>query len=205
MTGRIAFSVPGEPRGKDRPRASGRVVWEDGRARALVTVHSDADMVRREKAVLDEFLLRHRGHQPFVGPVMLQFTAIFETPTGWPKPLREAAQRGQIYHTSVPDKDNIEKLIVDALNGWAFVDDAQVQGGGVKRYGSPARVDIILTPLDHPAGLPTAPAQQRREERLERDGPGPRPKARGAKRTKANMNPRLKAAVDKALDKERGR
>src|SRR3546814_8353491 len=58
--------------------------------------------------------------------------------------------------------DLIEKLIVDALNKIAFTDDAQVMGGGIKRYGSPARIDISFECLNS-ADVPATPGQKRNE------------------------------------------
>lgn len=200
----IAFSVPGEPRGKARARASGRVVWEKGQARAVVQVHSDPKTVRAEGAILRLFRARYPAHRPWTGPVMLRFTAVFECPASWNKALKAAAASGQLYHTSKPDKDNVEKLIVDALNGWAFADDAQIQGGGVKRYGSPARLDIILEPLDQ-SSLPASPAVRRAEEAVALGKTQDPRRGRRSNSPKSKLPASVQRAVEKALDKERGR
>lgn len=204
MTDRLAFSIPGTPRGKARPRARGRVVWQGGQPRAVVNVHSDPRMEQLEAEILRLFRFRYPRHQPWTGAVLIRFTAVFETPEGWNRALKAAALAGELYSTRKPDKDNIEKLIVDALNGWAWVDDAQVMGGGIKRYGSPARVDVILESLASP-DVPATPAVRNAEARLIA-GPGAKPQRRApAKSTNAIKDPRLRAAVAKALDRERGR
>lgn len=175
----MRFTIPGEPHGKARPRSTAKVVYRDGKPEAVLTVHSDPEMRRLEAEVLRLFRERFPGHVPWTGPVMLRFTAVFPIPTSWPKKLQQAAMAGQVYHTSVPDKDNIEKLIVDALtppqakrgkppvspHGYAWVGDGQVQGGGVKRYGQVPRIDVELSPLAQP-DMPATPAQKRAEARV---------------------------------------
>lgn len=200
---RIAFSIPGVPKGKDRPRASGRVVYVNGRPTAVVRIHSDDKMVAAEKAILREFLLRFPRHEPWVGPVMLRFTAVFPTTSEFTKAQSEAAARGELYHTAKPDKDNVEKLLVDALNGHAWVDDAQLQGGGVKRYGSPPRIDVVLEKLTGTA----SPADRRAERRLAEHLSGERPLGVKQNRTKSKSKrpERLQAAIDAAVERERRR
>lgn len=205
MTDRIAFSIPGLPKGKDRPRSTARVVYVEGRPTAVVGVHSDRDMVEAEKAILQLFRLRYPRHTPWVGPVMLRFTAVFPTTSEFTKAQKEAATRGELYHTAKPDKDNIEKLLVDALNGWAWVDDAQVQGGGVKRYGSPPRIDVELVRVG--SAIAPAPSDRRAEKRLAEHLDGSRPLGVKPIRTKSNKTapvpPRLQAAIDKATARDR--
>ena len=44
-----------------------------------------------------------------------------------------------------PDCDNIAKAILDALNGLAYEDDSQIVSAVIlKRYGFPARVEVML-------------------------------------------------------------
>lgn len=162
MSRRVAFSVPGEPKGKGRPRAVPRIVWKDGEPEAVVSLITPPDTKEAEAVVREAFRRAFPRHKPFTGPVLLRFTAVFETPRSFNKALREAAARGKLYAVKKPDKDNIEKLIVDALNGVAFVDDQQVMGGGMKRYGTPARLEISFEPLDSP-DVPATPGQKRAE------------------------------------------
>ena len=88
---------------------------------------------------------------PLTGPVAVSLTCYFGrrkshvTPKGR---LRKSAPR---HKTSVPDWDNVSKSICDALNGIAWVDDAQiVDGRTVKKYASeehPVGVEIEIKPL----------------------------------------------------------
>lgn len=165
MSDVLKFTVRGEPRGKGRARAYAEVVWRDGNPEAVVRLVTPQDTVGAEQLVRDEFLLRHPRHSPWTGPVMIRFTAVFETPRSFNKALQAAAASGKLYCTKKPDKDNIEKLIIDALNGIAWADDQQVMGGGVKRYGTPARIDVEIRKLDDPQ-IPATPGQKRTERRM---------------------------------------
>lgn len=199
---RIAFSIPGPPKGKARPRAQGRVVYQNGRPIALVHMHPDDASIAVERAILTEFRLRYPRHEPWVGPILLRFTAVFPLLASFTKAQREAAIAGQLYHTAKPDKDNVEKLLVDALNGHAWVDDSQVQGGGIKRYGSPARIDVVLERLAA-GGIP-APSDKAAEARLAEHRSGARPLGVKTKRTKSKTKhpPQVERAIAAALAKE---
>lgn len=217
---RIAFSIPGEPRGKARPRSTARIIWKDGAPQAVVTVHSDPAMRRAEREVLEVFRRAHPRHRPFTGPVLLKFVAVFEIPRSWPKKLQAAARNGTLFCTKKPDKDNIEKLIVDALTpprrkrgdegpapsvaGFAWVDDQQVMGGGVKRYGYPPRTDVILEPLPQPDEAAT-PAQRRLEARVDAPAalPAPAGAVRNAPKAKSKQQPsQLQLRIDAALARD---
>jgi Holliday junction resolvase RusA-like endonuclease len=58
-----------------------------------------------------------KGAPPLEGPVSLEIMAHY----AWPKKRQPGAWRG-----SRPDLDNIMKLVGDALNGVAWIDDAQI-------------------------------------------------------------------------------
>lgn len=151
----LRLTIPGKPIGKGRPRVA------PGHSRP----YTPADTVAVEKKIRALFERKFPNHVPMVGPIMLRFTAVFETPAGFTVAQRKAAGDGQLYYTGKPDKENIEKLLLDALNGLAYIDDAQLQGGGVKRYGSPARVDLELTEL----ASPITPSIERRQKKLKPD------------------------------------
>lgn len=167
MGRKVSLSVPGEPKGKARARAIA-LLGADGEPYVrLITPQDTRDEEARVRAL---FKKAHPGHKPFTGPVLLRFTAVFETPRSFPKALRDAAARGTLYAIKKPDKDNIEKLIVDSLNKVAFTDDAQVMGGGIKRYGTPARIEFSLECLNSP-DVPPTPGQRRNEARRQPELP----------------------------------
>lgn len=215
---RLAFWIPGKPVGKGRPRAHARIIWvtpEGGgpdEPKAVVSMHTPADTAEAEKQIRRLFAAKFPGHRPWTGAVMLRFTAVFETPASFTNALKAAAREAKLFCTAKPDKDNIEKLIVDALNGLAWVDDAQVQGGGVKRYGSPARIEVDLQSLDSP-DVPATPGQKRAEARVDAGGDlRPRRPLRDSQTKSERPDPDLsaysplaRARISAALARDAGR
>ena len=118
----IQFTVHGEavPKGRPRHRIAGH-----GK-KQFVQVYTPAETVKYEKRVSDRAMRAMEGRPPLTRPCELQLTIWVAIPESWPKWKQEAAQRGDIAPTGVPDSDNVEKTINDALNGIVFADDAQV-------------------------------------------------------------------------------
>lgn len=219
MAERIAFTIDGEPQGKERPRGHARIIWQGGVPKAVVTFHTPKETVQAEKAVLQAFRAAHPRHVPFAGPVLLKFVAIFAIPTSWPAKLQEAARRGTLFCMKKPDKDNIEKLIVDALSppkrrpgdqvaptpaGYAWVDDQQVMGGGLKRYGHPPRVEVWIEALTGPGDMAT-PGEKRFQARVEArdDVPAlPPPRRIPPNAGKRQHPPALQSRIDAALARD---
>ncbi len=114
MAEKITFSVPGEPRGKARPRVvkghtytpSGTMSYEAGVVLAYRNRY--ADRVRWEKGV----------------PLRMRITACYGIPSGT-APKRKSQILKEL-PTKKPDADNIGKIVADALNGIAYYDDAQI-------------------------------------------------------------------------------
>lgn len=164
----------------------------------MVSLITPPDTKEAEAKVRDAFRRAHPRHRPYTGPVLLRFTAVFETPRSFNRALREAAARGKLYAVKKPDKDNIEKLIVDALNGIAFVDDQQVMGGGLKRYGTPARLEISFEPLDSP-DVPATPGQKRAEKAQQADLPLRPGKRRQSNPSKSKSDADVLSASNRVL------
>lgn len=118
---RLDFTVSGEPQGKGRPRmtrAGHAYTPAKTRSReALIAYHAQQAMAGR----------------PLVeGPVRVSIVATFAVPASWSKRKRSDALSGLLRPTKKPDFDNIAKL-VDAINGIAWLDDAQVVEGHVSK------------------------------------------------------------------------
>jgi len=113
----ISFTIAGRIGGKGRPRGFVR-----GGKVAMFTP---------AKTVSDEAIVRHtahsvmRGAPPLVGPIRLVVQTWRQPPVSWSLKKRAAAK----WITSKPDFDNTLKLISDALNGIAYLDDAQIASG----------------------------------------------------------------------------
>ncbi len=86
--------------------------------------------------------------EPISGAVKMELVFQFKTPKSWSKKRQaEAIRRG--YHTQKPDGDNLEKGIKDALNGIAYIDDAQVaEVNKVKVWGDRDMILIDISSLE---------------------------------------------------------
>lgn len=104
------------------------------------------------RAVLDAVM----GMEPAVaGPVSLTMVFLMQIPERWPLWKQQAARDGLVAPTGRPDMDNLEKALLDALNGRAFVDDAYVVDRiAVKRYADTPGILLRLDALS--AGALTA-------------------------------------------------
>ncbi len=127
----ICFAVPGKPQGKGRPRFT--------RSGHTYTPGSTAAYEERVKLAY-----RQAGGGKLSGFVSADILAVFTVPKSYTK-AQKAAAFDMRYAPKKPDCDNIAKIILDALNGLAYDDDAQVVKLRVeKRYGTTERVLVVL-------------------------------------------------------------
>lgn len=73
-------------------------------------------------------------------------------------PAPKKVRLGCVPYTVKPDLDNVCKLVLDALNGVAWADDAQVVSIFANKLpriaqGAPARTEVQVAPCDMPAWL----------------------------------------------------
>lgn len=140
----IAFTIPGVPRGKGRPKFA--------RIGSGVRAYTPAETAAYENLVRMAFDVR-AGYTPIPkdASVQLDVTAHFPVPKSRPKRFHAAAQLEQsVPHVQKPDMDNIIKAVLDGLNGVAFRDDAQVQRiSAAKWYSHAPRLEVSLT-YNHP-------------------------------------------------------
>jgi Holliday junction resolvase RusA-like endonuclease len=131
------FVVNMRPLGKARHRTTLR----HGRPH---TYTPDAT-VDAEAAVRAAFRDQVPGWEPQTGPVEMSVFAQQTPPKSWPKWRRKAAIEEHWPVTVKPDWDNIGKLVGDALNGVAYVDDAQVcEARCRKNYGDTNQVSVFM-------------------------------------------------------------
>lgn len=147
MTG-LTFAVHGTPRPKTRPRfVKGKVV----------TTTKPKEKLWRlavQRAALAAVLYRGDHVPVFRGPVRVSMIFVFEPP-------KSARDRIGKPHTDVPDKDNLEKLVLDAMKkAGVFRDDSQVAQGPVEKWwGERAGVTVLAEPIaDRPAQALSAEA-----------------------------------------------
>lgn len=139
MSRAIHIVIPGNPRPLERHRS--RVIT--GPKGAYVQTYETAANKHAKENIAKHAIaaLRSSGQmRAFDGPLHVTFLFAMERPVTRPKsrPMPD----------SKPDFDNCEKLVLDALNGVVWNDDAQITDwSGKKRYDPNPRTEIIVRPL----------------------------------------------------------
>lgn len=121
----LCFILAGDPVGKGRPRIVRR-----GDHHAAITPEKT---VRFESLIRDkaESMMRVHGLAPLKGQVKLEVRGFWTLAKSKSKKREPVPAR---YRTSKPDGDNLLKSIADALNGIAYLDDAQVVIASVEKW-----------------------------------------------------------------------
>ena len=109
----IHLKIPGKPFGKQRPKFSRNRTYTP-----QATIDAEANIKAIAQAA---------GVQPIDGPIKMTIKAIYTPPKSWSKKKKLEAMG--TWKATKPDRDNLEKLVADALNGIAYADDAQVVTG----------------------------------------------------------------------------
>lgn len=131
----LAFTVPGEPRGKGRPRFSRNgVVYTDQQTRDYETL---VLLCYRQQCGAYRF-----ADNAFIS---VDIKAYFRIPKQATKAQRAGMREGLILPSRKPDTDNISKIVLDALNGIAYKDDSRVyQQSCAKYYGEEPRIEVTI-------------------------------------------------------------
>lgn len=122
--------ITGQITGKGRPRLNGNTG----------AVYTPRETKRYEELVAWCYKTQHGGFF-YDWPVKVTIIAEYAVPKGTPMLKREAMLAGNIKPTKKPDIDNIEKIVLDALNGIAYKDDKQVvKTDCIKKYAAESRL-----------------------------------------------------------------
>ena len=139
MAQKLDFTIPGEPKGKGRPRF----------VRATGRTYTDRSTASYENLVRVSFKNAYPDWVPLTDAVEIHIYAHFPVPTSWSKKKQSLALSGWLRKTSKPDLDNIEKAVLDGLNGVAWKDDSQIFAKfSTKRYSEEPRADITIIFMD---------------------------------------------------------
>lgn len=137
----VSFAVAGKPQGKGRPRFAVR----GGHARAYTPEATREYEARAAGAAR----VAMAGEDPFGGAVEVELAVYLPVPSRFNKAQREAALAGVIRPTCKPDADNVAKAVLDAAQGIAFEDDAQVSDLIVRRrFSAVPGVDVRITAVE---------------------------------------------------------
>lgn len=110
------FEIPGPVTGKGRPRIN----------TYTCRAYTPNKTKEYEELAKQYFVLKYPRHIPIEGRVKVSIIAYFKIPKGTNKKNEELMLNGIISPTKKPDIDNIEKIILDAMNSLAFKDDNQI-------------------------------------------------------------------------------
>lgn len=132
---RYEFEVPGTIKGKGRPRVNSYTGM----------VYTPTTTKDYEYLVEQYFLLKYPKFKPFEGRLAVNITATFNIPKSTKKCEVEKMIQNEISPTKKPDIDNIVKIILDAMNKFAFKDDTQITKLSVeKKYGEEEKIYIEI-------------------------------------------------------------
>lgn len=127
------FEMIGEPVGKARPRMNTRT----GRA------YTPTNTKLYEYSLRQWFIREYPYFVPIESRVKVTIIAYFGIPKSTSKKKTAEMLAGNISPTKKPDADNIIKIVLDAMNNFAFKDDTQVTKLEIeKKYDNTPRIYI---------------------------------------------------------------
>jgi len=119
--------IPGVPKGQPRARAFARNMG--GKTVARMYDSNTAEAWKSEIAI---GIRDVRPATPLEGPLVVDLTFIMPRPKSL---MRKKDPDGQIPYDRTPDRDNLDKAVLDALTRLSvWRDDAQVCGGSVWKF-----------------------------------------------------------------------
>ena len=132
----MTFTVPGQPRGKGRPRFA--------RRGNFVTTYTDDKTASYENLIALAYKAAG-GTYHETGSVTIGVAAHYAIPKSASKVKREKMLRREIKPQTKPDIDNILKAVMDGLNKVAYADDKQITCASVsKSYDDEPMLIVVL-------------------------------------------------------------
>lgn len=136
----MMFTIPGEPRGKGRPRFA--------RMGNFVKTYTDAKTASYEDQIRFYALKAMGSTEPIKQPVGVYIHIRVGVPRSYSKKRTEDCLSGLERPTKKPDWDNVAKSVCDGMNKIVFDDDTQVVDAHVtKVYNAEAGVDVMVQEL----------------------------------------------------------
>lgn len=127
----LRFHVPGEPRPKLRHRSA--VMQRKGtdgtsRKHYYSRTYDDTGNAEEQNRIWPYCLraMHAQRIEKYSGAVAMFVLCTFKLPAS----ISKAERLKRLWHTQKPDRDNVEHLVSDALNGVAWTDDCKVTSGG---------------------------------------------------------------------------
>ncbi|HOL32595.1 MAG TPA: RusA family crossover junction endodeoxyribonuclease [Anaerohalosphaeraceae bacterium] len=138
----LEITVLGDPKAQGRPRAAKRGKF--------IQVYNDPQS-RKAKDNLRAVIQSKAPAKPFDCPLQVDLGFYMPRPKGHygtGKNANRLKPTAPLLHTSKPDIDNLRKLVMDAMTGVFWRDDALVcKGTTVKEYSDRPRTEIRVKKL----------------------------------------------------------
>ncbi len=116
---KVKFTIPGDPKGKGRPRVE--------RHRTYSKARTPEDTIIYENLVRTMYYQQCRKAFFDKGTALdVRITAYYSIPDSVSNKKKALMAAHRIRPMKKPDADNVVKVIMDALNQYAYHDDAQV-------------------------------------------------------------------------------
>lgn len=140
MNTALEFTIPGDPRGKGRPRAT----TIGGHARMF----TDAKTASYENLVKLAASHALGDRDPLDEALRIEVSVRMVPAASHSAKKRAAMLSGEIMPTKLPDIDNVVKAVLDGCNKVAFRDDALIVSLiASKSYSATPGVDVVIAPM----------------------------------------------------------
>lgn len=137
---RIEFTVKGDPIAQKRHRH----VRQNGFVR-------NYDPSQSDKGDFLSLAHLHAPDKPFDEPLQVDITFYFSRPKSHYKTGKNAhilKENAPVWKISKPDRDNLDKFVLDSLKGLYWRDDSIICAGEIqKKYSTNPRTEIVITTL----------------------------------------------------------
>ena len=129
------FEVPGKITGKGRPRVNSYTG----------IVYTPTKTKDYESLIEQYFLLKYPRFKQIEQRTKVSIIAYFDIPKSTKKSDIAEMLNNEISPTKKPDIDNIVKIVLDAMNKFAFKDDIQITKLEVeKKYGNEEKIVVKI-------------------------------------------------------------
>ena len=131
---KISLTIPGEPRGKQRPR------WQK------FGTYTPKETVSYEAYIKELFAIKYPDFIPLDSALTVKIWAGLLMPKSTSKKKEGMMKLGILEPTKRPDVDNILKAVMDALEKLAYKNDSQICHVVIdKDYSDRPRLEITIS------------------------------------------------------------
>lgn len=131
----ISFEVAGTPRPQKRPK--GRLIKPKHGGKPFIHIYTPDTAQEFMKAVMGMAAIKNHGHAPWDQACRVTTTAFFKRPEWMRCPTLDALT--DLPHIETPDRDNLDKAVLDATTrAKVWTDDCIVFDGAPRKFWADA-------------------------------------------------------------------